>query len=110
MQYRTDRYGNPLSVLGYGCMRFTQSGGKVDVNKAEQQSRNERLPVDHYFVAFYADVYKHRKPREEASQSGYDKGIPRYELYKYSGDTPKCRAHEHLKHGSVFFFHINLRT
>ena len=37
MQYRTDRYGNPISVLGYGCMRFTQTAGKVDVKKAEQE-------------------------------------------------------------------------
>ena len=31
MQYRKDRYGNLISVLGYGCMRFTQTAGKVDV-------------------------------------------------------------------------------
>ena len=37
MQYRKDRYGNPISVLGYGCMRFTQTAGKVDVKKAEQE-------------------------------------------------------------------------
>lgn len=23
MQYRNDRKGNPISILGYGCMRFT---------------------------------------------------------------------------------------
>ena len=33
MQYRTDKYGNKLSVLGYGCMRFTQHGGKTDIEK-----------------------------------------------------------------------------
>lgn len=37
MQYRKDRYGNPLSILGYGCMRFTTSGGKIDVDKAEKE-------------------------------------------------------------------------
>ena len=37
MQYRTDRYGNPLSILGYGCMRFTQSLGGVDLKKAEKE-------------------------------------------------------------------------
>lgn len=35
MNYRKDRRGNPLSILGYGCMRFKRSGGKVDVDKAE---------------------------------------------------------------------------
>ena len=37
MQYRKDRYGNPLSILGYGCMRFTSKAGKIDLDKAEQE-------------------------------------------------------------------------
>ena len=37
MQYRNDRYGNPLSALGYGCMRFTQKAGRVDVDKTEKE-------------------------------------------------------------------------
>ena len=53
MQYRTDRYGNPLSVLGYGCMRFTQSGGKVDVNKAEQEILEAYRGGVNYFDTAY---------------------------------------------------------
>ena len=37
MQYRTDKYGNRLSVLGYGCMRFTQKAGRVNIEKTEQE-------------------------------------------------------------------------
>ena len=37
MNYRTDKYGNKLSILGYGCMRFTQSGGKIDLEKTEKE-------------------------------------------------------------------------
>lgn len=37
MNYRTDKYGNELSILGYGCMRFTQSGGKINLKKAEKE-------------------------------------------------------------------------
>ena len=37
MQYRKDRYGNPVSVLGYGCMRFTQKAGRIDIDKAERE-------------------------------------------------------------------------
>ena len=37
MQYRLDKYGNKISVLGYGCMRFTQKAGKIDVPKAERE-------------------------------------------------------------------------
>lgn len=37
MQYRLDRYGNKISILGYGCMRFTQKAGKTDLAKAEKE-------------------------------------------------------------------------
>ena len=37
MQYRTDRYGNKISVLGFGCMRFTKKGSKIDFDKAERE-------------------------------------------------------------------------
>ena len=37
MQYRKDKYGNELSVLGYGCMRFSQTAGKIDLSKAEKE-------------------------------------------------------------------------
>ena len=37
MQYRNDRYGKPISILGYGCMRFTKKGGHFDEEKAEQE-------------------------------------------------------------------------
>ncbi len=37
MNYRQDKYGNPISILGYGCMRFTQSMGKIDLSKAERE-------------------------------------------------------------------------
>ena len=37
MKYRTDRYGNQISQLGYGCMRFTRKGGAIDYEKAEKE-------------------------------------------------------------------------
>ena len=37
MNYRLDRYGNKLSVLGFGCMRFQQKMGRIDMEKAEEQ-------------------------------------------------------------------------
>ena len=37
MQYRLDKYGNKISALGFGCMRFTQSGGRIDLDKAEKE-------------------------------------------------------------------------
>ena len=37
MQYRKDKKGNELSVLGFGCMRFEKKGGKIDLDKAEKE-------------------------------------------------------------------------
>lgn len=37
MQYRNDRYGNKISLLGYGCMRFTRKGNAIDIDKAEKE-------------------------------------------------------------------------
>ena len=54
MKYRKDKYGNELSQLGYGCMRFTGKGGRIDYEKAE---REVMLAVEkgvNYFDTAYA--------------------------------------------------------
>ena len=37
MQYRIDKYGNKLSVLGFGCMRFQRKAGAIDLEEAEKE-------------------------------------------------------------------------
>ncbi len=37
MNYRNDKYGNGLSILGFGCMRFSRKMGKIDMEKTEKQ-------------------------------------------------------------------------
>ena len=37
MQYRNNRKGEPISLLGYGCMRFTKKGNSIDIDKAEKE-------------------------------------------------------------------------
>ncbi len=37
MNYRLDKYGNKLSVLGFGCMRFKRNMGKIDMEETEKQ-------------------------------------------------------------------------
>ena len=37
MLYRKDKYGNDISQLGYGCMRFTRKGSGIDYEKAEKE-------------------------------------------------------------------------
>ena len=37
MQYRKDKYGNELSALGFGCMRWQRSGASIDLEEAERE-------------------------------------------------------------------------
>ena len=37
MQYRKDKYGNDISVLGFGCMRFRRNGPAIDMAEAEKE-------------------------------------------------------------------------
>ena len=37
MQYRNDKYGNPISALGFGCMRLPMKLGRIDMDLAEAQ-------------------------------------------------------------------------
>ena len=37
MQYRTDKYGNQLSILGFGCMRFPTKAGRIDMAETEAE-------------------------------------------------------------------------
>ena len=53
MQYREDKHGNKLSILGYGCMRFTSHGGKIDVKKAEKEIMEAYQSGVNYFDTAY---------------------------------------------------------
>ena len=37
MNYRTDKYGNQISVLGFGCMRFPRKNGAIDMAETERE-------------------------------------------------------------------------
>ena len=53
LQYRKDRNGKDLSILGYGCMRFTRKGGGIDMDKAEQELLAAyRAGVNYYDTAY----------------------------------------------------------
>lgn len=53
MNYRKDKYGNDISILGYGCMRFSRTAGKIDLEKAEK----EILTAFHHGVNYYDTAY-----------------------------------------------------
>ena len=53
MQYRKDKNGRQLSMLGYGCMRFARKGGGVDVDKAEAELLEAYRAGVNYFDTAY---------------------------------------------------------
>lgn len=53
MQYRSDRKGTQLSVLGYGCLRFTKKNGKIDLDKAEAEIMEAIRDGVNYFDTAY---------------------------------------------------------
>ncbi len=53
MQYRKDRYGNDVSVLGYGCMRFSQTITGPDFKKAESEVMSAINQGINYFDTAY---------------------------------------------------------
>ena len=53
MQYRKDKYGHDLSILGYGCMRFSRKGAGIDIDKTEQEILEAfRAGVNYYDTAY----------------------------------------------------------
>ena len=53
MEYRLDKYGNKLSALGFGCMRFQRKMGMIDMALAEKQI----MAAYHGGVNYYDTAY-----------------------------------------------------
>ena len=53
MLYRKDRNDNALSILGFGCMRFSRKGNDIDLEKAEK----EIMAAYHAGVNYYDTAY-----------------------------------------------------
>ncbi|MBR6642938.1 MAG: aldo/keto reductase [Lachnospiraceae bacterium] len=53
MNYRFDKYNNKISLLGFGCMRFQNTLGKIDMTKAEEQI----MAAYHGGVNYYDTAY-----------------------------------------------------
>ena len=53
MLYRKDKYGQDISQLGYGCMRFSRKGGGIDYEKSEREIlRAIELGVNYFDTAY----------------------------------------------------------
>lgn len=99
MQYRNDKYGNPISILGYGCMRFTKKGNKIDVDKAEQEVMAAYNAGVNYYDTAYIYPGNEEALGEIVERNGIREKIhiatklPHYFL-KTKADAQKCFAEE----------------
>ena len=53
MQYRKDKYGNDISVLGFGCMRFPRKGAAIDM----EETRREILTAIEEGINYFDTAY-----------------------------------------------------
>ncbi len=53
MEYRLNKKGEPISILGYGCMRFTTNGRGIDIDKAEKEIMKAYEMGVNYFDTAY---------------------------------------------------------
>lgn len=53
MQYREDKYGDKLSILGFGCMRFVKKGGSIDMDETEREIMEAYNSGVNYFDTAY---------------------------------------------------------
>ena len=101
MNYRKDKYGNDISILGYGCMRFSKKAGRIDLKKTNREIMTAFRNGVNYFDTAY--VY----PGSEAALGkilSQSLGFPS----PYSGKSLYCNKittlfdKEHRRHGKVF--------
>ena len=53
MEYRSNKNGEQISILGYGCMRFTTNGRSIDIPKAEKEIMTAyKQGVNYYDTAY----------------------------------------------------------
>ncbi len=53
MNYRQDKYGNKLSILGFGCMRFPRKLGAIDMAETEREIMTAYQNGVNYFDTAY---------------------------------------------------------
>ncbi|MDO5132047.1 MAG: aldo/keto reductase [Eubacteriales bacterium] len=91
MLYRNDRNGNPLSMLGFGCMRFTRKGSGIDLEKAEKEILAAYRAGVNYFDTAYiypgseaalGEIFERNKLREKVNIATK---LPQYMIRNRSG-------------------------
>lgn len=100
MQYRTDKHGNQLSALGFGCMRFAHTKTRqIDMVKTEQQILAAyEAGVNYYDTAYIypgseaalGEILEKNNLRDKVNIATK---LPHY-LLKTAADVEKCFQEE----------------
>ena len=53
MKYRQDKYGRDISILGFGCLRFPDKKGKIDMEETEREIMAAYYNGVNYFDTAY---------------------------------------------------------
>ena len=117
MQYRKDRYGNPISALGFGCMRFTRKGRAFDIDKAEKEVlRAIELGVNYFDTAYLyvgneaclGEILSRNHLREKVNIATK---LPQYKIVSAEG-IESCFQEElrRLKTDYIDYYLMHMRT
>ena len=107
MKYRKDKYGNPLSVLGYGCMRFQRKQGKIDMALAQKQVMAAyEGGVNYYDTAYIypgseaaiGEIFEKNGIREKINIATK---LPHYMIKSMDGIEKECRPVRGDCHGAT---------
>jgi len=99
MNYRNDKYGNPLSILGFGCMRFPTKLGRIDMEETETEIMAAIRGGVNYFDTAYIYPGSEAALGEILERNGVRKQVhiatklPHY-LIKSKEALDKCFAEE----------------
>ena len=117
MQYREDRKGNKISILGYGCMRFSQKLGRIDLAKAEKEIMTAFRGGVNYFDTAYiypgseAALGKILEKNHIRDQVNIATKLPHY-MMKKPGDMEKYFSEElkRLRTDHVDYYLMHMLT
>jgi len=117
MKYRNDKYGNKISVLGYGCMRFSQKAGKIDLDKAEKEIiAAYEAGVNYYDTAYIypgseADLGEILERNQIRDKVNIATKLPQY-MIKTIESAEKCFQEElkRLKTDHIDYYFMHMLT
>jgi len=117
MNYRLDKYGNKISILGYGCMRFSKKAGKIDLIKTEKEIMAAYSAGVNYFDTAYiypgsedalGYILKKNGIRDKVNIATK---LPQY-MIKSIESAEKCFQEElkRLKTGHIDYYFMHMLT